>query len=49
MGLGQLPKRADASAREWLHGKLFVALLVEQLLQTATTFSPWGYTLEEAA
>lgn len=49
MGLGQLPKRADASARAWLHGKLFVALLVERLLETATAFSPWGYTLEEAA
>ncbi len=49
MGLGQLPKRADASARAWLHGKLFVALLVERLLETATAFSPWGYIVEEAA
>lgn len=44
-GLGQLPKRADASARAWLHGKLFVALLVERLLAAAETFSPWGYPL----
>jgi hypothetical protein len=44
-GLGQLPKRADASARAWLHGKLFVALLVERLLAAADTFSPWGYPL----
>jgi hypothetical protein len=49
MGLGQLPKRADASARAWLHGKLFVALLVERLIETATAFSPWGYILDEAA
>lgn len=49
MALGQLPKRADASARAWLHGKLFVALLVERLLESATTFSPWGYPLEAAA
>jgi hypothetical protein len=45
MGLGQLPKRADASARAWLHGKLFVALLLERLLEEAETFSPWGYPL----
>ena len=32
LGLGQLPKHADASARAWLHGKLFVALLVERLI-----------------
>lgn len=45
MGLGQLPKRADASARAWLHGKLFVAMLLERLLEEAETLSPWGYPL----
>jgi len=44
-GLGQLPKRAAVSARAWLHGKLFVALLVERLLDAAETLSPWGYAL----
>jgi len=48
MGLGQLPKRADPSARAWLHGKLVVALLVERLLEHARAFSPWGYELEVA-
>jgi len=48
LGLGQLPKRADASSRAWLHGKLLVALLVEDLMEAAETFSPWGYALEEA-
>lgn len=45
LGLGQLPKRADASSRAWLHGKLLVALLIERLIQTAQTLSPWGYPL----
>ena len=45
LGLGQLPKRHDASARAWLHGKLFVALLTERLLEEAKLFSPWGYDL----
>jgi hypothetical protein len=45
MGLGHLPKHDPASARAWLHGKLFVSLLVERMLE-ATTISPWGYELE---
>jgi len=45
LGLGQLPKRADASARAWLHGKLFVALLIERLIAAADAFSPWGHAL----
>jgi hypothetical protein len=49
LGLGQRPKRADASSRAWLHGKLLVALLVEDLMTAAETFSPWGYPLEEEA
>jgi hypothetical protein len=46
LGFGQLPKRSDASARAWLHGKLFVALLTERLIEEASLFSPWGYELE---
>jgi hypothetical protein len=46
LGLGQLPKHSDASARAWLHGKLFVALLTEHLIEEASLFSPWGYALE---
>ena len=48
LGLGQLPKRTDASARAWLHGKLFAALLVERLIEEASFFSPWGYALESS-
>jgi hypothetical protein len=46
MGLGQLPKAADASCRAWIHGKLFIALLIGRLLQEAEHFSPWGYRLD---
>lgn len=48
LGLGQLPKHNDESARAWLHGKLFVALLVERLIDEASVFSPWGYALESS-
>ena len=48
-GLGQLPKRIDGSARAWLHGKLFAALLVERLIQAAESVSPWGYALPATA
>jgi hypothetical protein len=46
MGLGHLPKTDPASSRAWLHGKLFVALLVERMIEAAKSFSPWGYPLE---
>lgn len=49
LGLGQLPKHNDESSRAWLHGKLFVALLIERLLVEAESFSPWGYPLQEAS
>jgi len=48
LGLGQLPKHSDASARAWVHGKLFVALLTERLIEEASLFSPWGYHLDPA-
>jgi hypothetical protein len=46
MGLGHLPKKDPASARGWLHGKLFVSLLVERMIEAANAFSPWGYEVE---
>jgi hypothetical protein len=46
MGLGHLPKTDPDSSRAWLHGKLFVALLVERMIEAAKSFSPWGYPLE---
>ena len=46
--LGHLPKHDDESAKAWLFGKLFVALLAEKLISHARAISPWGYHLAEA-
>ncbi|MDE3073236.1 MAG: IS4 family transposase [Pseudomonadota bacterium] len=43
--LGHVPKRSDASARAWLHGKLLTVLMIERLLAEARLFSPWGYPM----
>ncbi len=40
---GHLPKSDEQSAKAWLYGKLFVALLTEKIVRHARTFSPWGY------
>lgn len=45
--LGHLPKHSDDSSKAWLYGKLFVALVTMKLVEYATTFSPWGYSLEK--
>ena len=47
--LGHLPKEDPQSAKAWLYGKLFVALLTDKLIQQARAFSPWGYELAEAS
>jgi hypothetical protein len=44
--LGHLPKRDPQSAKAWLYGKLFVALLTEKLIQQARALSPWGYEIQ---
>jgi hypothetical protein len=49
LGFGHLPKKDPASARAWLHGKLFVSLLAEHLIAAADAFSPWGYMLKRKA
>jgi hypothetical protein len=46
IGLGHLPKHNLESCAAWLHGKIFVALLIERLYQEAEFFSPWGYPLQ---
>lgn len=43
--LGHLPKYHDESAKAWLYGKLFVALLTDKLIEHARAISPWGYEL----
>ena len=47
--LGHLPKHDERSAKSWLYGKLFVALLVEKLIGHARSISPWGYELGATA
>ena len=47
--LGHVPKYDDDSAKAWLYGKLFVALLVEKLIHHARTISPWGYDVPAPA
>jgi hypothetical protein len=47
--LGHLPKYDEESAKAWLYGKLFVALLTEKLIHHACAVSPWGYLLEVAS
>lgn len=47
IGLGHLPKYDPQSCRAWLHGKLFIALLVDLMVEEARLFSPWGYPLQE--
>ena len=42
MNLGHLHKSDPESCKEWLYGKIFVALLVERIMREADSFSPWG-------
>jgi hypothetical protein len=44
--LGHLPKQDPESAKAWLYGKLFVALLTEKVLAQARALSPWGYDVQ---
>lgn len=41
--LGHVPKLDEQSARAWLLGKLFVALLSQKLVRVGRATSPWGY------
>lgn len=43
LGLGHLRKMDTEGAKAWLHGKLFVAMLIEAMIACGETFSPWGY------
>ena len=50
--LGHVPKYDDDdddSAKAWLYGKLFVALLVEKLIHHGRAISPWGYDVPAPA
>ncbi len=50
LGLGHLRKSDPQGARAWIHGKLFLAVLIESFLRAGEVFSPWGYpTMDEAS
>jgi hypothetical protein len=48
MALGHLRKTDPTSAKSWIYGKLFVALLTEALLREGESFFPWGYPILDA-
>lgn len=48
MNLGHLPKKNPESAMAWLHGKLFVGLLIDRIIAEASDFSPWGCPVEQS-
>lgn len=45
--LGHLPHKDPLAARNWIHAKLVVALLLERLYRNAGSLSPWGYSFAE--
>ena len=45
LGVGELAKYDEDSAKAWLQAKLLTALLMERLEREAFFFSPWGYPL----
>ena len=48
-GFGHLPKKDKDAGKAWLHGKLFVALLSQRIIDECQFFSPWGYPLKASA
>ena len=46
--LGALPHKNAQGAQSWILAKLVLALLLEKINRNLRSFSPWGYTLEEA-
>ncbi len=46
MELGHLPKTDEESCKAWLHGKIFVAMLAQAIIEEGRHFSPWGYPIK---
>jgi hypothetical protein len=49
LGKGFLPEGDPEARRAWIHGKILVALLTEELQGHGRNHSPWGYPLLQAA
>jgi hypothetical protein len=47
MQLGHLKKKDIDAAKAWIHGKLFLAFLIEVLIVAGESFFPWGYPIRE--
>lgn len=45
LSIGNLKKYNEDSAKAWIQGKLFVAMLVETMLRAGEAFFPWGYPI----
>lgn len=45
LGLGHLPKKDEDSCRAWLHGKMFLSLLAQSIVDEGRHFFPWGYPI----
>jgi hypothetical protein len=45
--LGHVPKYDDDSAKAWLYGKLFAALVTEKIINYAVSISPWGCFVDQ--
>jgi IS4 transposase len=43
--LGNIPSRTEESLRVYVLAKLLIALLIEELIFQAESFSPWGYPI----
>jgi hypothetical protein len=43
--LGHLPKKDPVSAKAWLQGKIFLAILTQTIDDESYLFSPWGYPI----
>lgn len=46
LGFGHLPKKDSESCKAWLHGKLFISLLAQAIVDEGRQFSPWGYPIK---
>lgn len=47
LGASELQKTTTEGVKAWLHGKIFAALLIENLVAAGERFFPWGYPFGE--
>lgn len=47
LNLDHIPARTEEGLRVWVFAKLLVALLIDELIEQAESFSPWGYPIAD--